>query len=271
MSHRKGKLLAEGKTKQIWSVEGHPDLCIAQSKIDITAGDGAKHDRIAGKDVMANQTTCNVFRLLQRHDVPLAFLEQYDERSFVARFCQMLPWEVVARARAWGSYLKRYPDVEQGYLFRPPLVEFFLKTSGKQFKGHRLPEDDPYAVIDDDGLVALYNPKLPMNSQQAFLVIAQVAGWDRRNEMAQTTRRTFGILEAAWVSVGGRLIDFKIEFGLTKDGELVVADVVDNDSWRVLNELGEHIDKQAYRDGAPLGDVTAKYRYVAELTSQFVR
>ena len=148
-NYHRAELFAEGKTKRVWAVVGEPDLAILESKDDITAGDGAKHDVMGGKAALANETTCNVFRLLnnQTKHIPLAFIEQLDPTSFLAYRAQMLPWEVVARRRAWGSYLKRYPEIEQGHRFDPPLVEFFLKTSGRNFDGHVLPEDDPYAEI----------------------------------------------------------------------------------------------------------------------------
>ncbi len=268
MPYERGELIAEGKTKRIWEVRGWPHLCIAESKDDITAGDGAKHDVMSGKAAMANQTTCNVFELLRREGVPVAFHEQLDETSFLAERREMLPWEVVARRRAWGSFLKRYPEFTQGFRFDPLLVEFFLKTSGKTFEGHPLPEDDPFALIERDS-VALYNPKLPMKDQNPFLVLPRVRGTEHYGAMHRITDHTFEVLETAWAAVGGDLIDFKIEFGLNQQGHVDIADVIDNDSWRVLGQNGEHIDKQAYRDGADLADVTAKYRYVAELTSRF--
>ena len=63
-------------------------------------------------------------------------------------------------------------------------------------------------------------------------------------------------------------MDFKVEFGLTAGGTLLLADVIDNDSWRVL-EGGAHIDKQAYRDGGALDSVAEKYRHVAAITGHF--
>ena len=59
-----GTLVAKGKTKKIHQVPGSPDLVTILSKDDITAGDGAKHDIIPQKGRLANETTCNVFRLL---------------------------------------------------------------------------------------------------------------------------------------------------------------------------------------------------------------
>ena len=67
---------------------------------------------------------------------------------------------------------------------------------------------------------------------------------------------------------GGTLVDLKVEFGFDTRGRLLLADVIDNDSWRVIED-GSYIDKQVYRDGGALDDVAAKYRRVAEITDHF--
>ena len=74
--------------------------------------------------------------------------------------------------------------------------------------------------------------------------------------------------EKAWQLEGGTLVDLKVELGFDSKGRLLLADVIDNDSWRVI-ENGAYIDKQVYRDGGALDDVAAKYRRVADVTSRF--
>ena len=267
MDYPRGEKIAEGKTKVIWAVENAPGLAILESKDDITAGDGAKHDVIAGKAEMATATTCNVFELLKRCGVPVAYREQVDSRSFLGDQCRMLPWEVVVRREGHGSYLKRAPWLQKGHVFPRLIVEFFLKTTGKKWEDNVLPKDDPLAISAGDG-IALYLPDKPLCAKDAFLRLQHVEGWTRRDDMARIARQVFLVLEKAWQSVGRKLVDFKIEFGLNAAGELLVADVIDNDSWRVVE--GQHyIDKQSYRDGEGLDAVTAKYRHVMELTGNF--
>ena len=82
--------------------------------------------------------------------------------------------------------------------------------------------------------------------------------------------QTFLVLEKAWLREGKKLVDFKVEFGFDSGGTLLLADVIDNDSWRVVED-GAYIDKQLYRDGGNLDDVAATYRRVAEATSRFHR
>ncbi len=271
--YSRGPLLNEGKTKKIHQVAGSADLVTLVAKDDITAGDGAKHDIIPDKGRLANATTCNVFRLLQACGLPVAFVEQDSAASFVAPRCDMLPYEVVARREAHGSYLKRNPHFAKGQLFPRLIVEFFLKTKDRNWKGKPLVCDDPL-MLYAQGKIALYNPAKPIQGQEPFLVLAasevfsSEEEWKILPEMDRLTRRAFLVLEKAWQLEGGTLVDFKVEFGFDTKGRLLLADVIDNDSWRVI-ENGAYIDKQVYRDGGALDDVAAKYWRVADITGRF--
>jgi phosphoribosylaminoimidazole carboxylase/phosphoribosylaminoimidazole-succinocarboxamide synthase len=270
-----GDLIAEGKTKIIRAIQQDPDRVLILSKDDITAGDGKKHDLIEGKAALATRTTSNVFRLLKACGIPVAFDERINATTFIAPACQMLPYEVVIRREAHGSYLKRMPGLTKGHLFPKLLVEFFLKTNGRKWKQHDLLCDDPYMQYSpDDAQIALYEPSKPIHQQTPFLVLkedevfAHVGESKLFPEIRKIARRVFLVLEKAWQLEGGTLVDLKIEFGLTKTGALLLADVIDNDSWRVL-ENGAYIDKQVYRDGGKLDEVAEKYRHVAEVTDHF--
>ena len=270
-----GVILAEGKTKVIGQSADDPQKVIIVSKDDITAGDGAKHDLLSGKAAMATLTTCNNFRLLKACGIPVGFDKQLSAISFSAPKCEMLPYEVVTRREAHGSYLKRNPGTSKGHLFPRLLVEFYLKTNGRKWKAHDLLCDDPYMSYDEAaGTVSLFEPSKPLATQTPFLVLpqAEVFSHDGESgffkEMSIIARRAFLALEKAWQLEGGALVDCKVEFGLTNDGKLLLADVIDNDSWRVL-EHGAYLDKQVYRDGGQLDAVAANYQRVAGITSHF--
>lgn len=272
-----GALLREGKTKQIYAVKGKPQLVLIVSKDDITAGDGAKHDLIPKKGALATETTCNVFRFLQTRGVATAFVEQDNFNSFVAKRCNMLPYEVVVRREAHGSYLKRNPNMEKGHRFAELLSELFLKTEGRHWKDHELVCDDPLMIIDStEKTVHLYDPSKPFESTDAFLVLPYSEVSSRGEDeallsaMAEDAKATFLHLEDAWDSQGRKLVDFKVEYGIDTEGNLLLADVIDNDSWRVIEDDGSYIDKQVYRDGGELVEVAAKYHRVAALTSRFL-
>ncbi len=270
-----GALVAEGKTKRILDGGGGDGLVTLVSKDDITAGDGAKHDVIPDKGRLANATTCNVFRLLKACGLPVAFVRQDSASSFVAPGCEMLPYEVVVRREAHGSYLKRNPHIAKGQLFPQLLVEFYLKTKDKNWKGKPLVADDPLMQFTKgDSQIRLLNPAKPIHGQEPFLVLKEsevfthADEWDLFPEMQRIAAHAFLVLEKAWQLESGTLVDLKVEFGFDHKGNLLLADVIDNDSWRVV-ESGSYIDKQVYRDGGALDDVAAKYRRVAEITGRF--
>jgi phosphoribosylaminoimidazole carboxylase/phosphoribosylaminoimidazole-succinocarboxamide synthase len=270
-----GALVTEGKTKRINKIAGSSDLVTLVAKDDITAGDGAKHDVIPEKGRLATRTTCNVFRLLKACGIPVAFEEQDSETSFIAPGCTMLPYEVVTRREAHGSYLKRHPHISKGQLFPQLLVEFYLKTKDKDWKGKPLVADDPLMdFADGASQIRLLNPAKPVIGQEPFLilpasdVLTSNDEWKIFPEMRRIARQTFLVLEKAWQLQGGTLVDLKVEFGYDAKGRLLLADVIDNDSWRVIED-GSYIDKQVYRDGGALDDVAAKYRRVAEITDRF--
>jgi phosphoribosylcarboxyaminoimidazole (NCAIR) mutase len=88
-------------------------------------------------------------------------------------------------------------------------------------------------------------------------------------QIEELTRKSILILEGAWNNLGYRLIDYKIEFGITDAGKLVIADVIDNDSWRLRTDDWQELSKQVFREGHPLAEVEDKYARVAQLVAQF--
>src|SRR5256885_16498004 len=177
-----GALVTEGKTKKIFRIVGS-DLVTVVSKDDITAGDGAKHDVIPDKGRLATATTCNVFRLLKACGLPVAFEQQDGATSFVAPNCSMLSYEVVVRREAHGSYLKRNPHVAKGQLFPQLIVELFLKTKDRNWKGRPLACDDPLLIhAEGASQIRLFNPAKPIQGQEPFLVLAGSEVFDHDEE-----------------------------------------------------------------------------------------
>ena len=243
-----GPKLTEGKTKQIYAHPDDPALVILRHKDGITAGDGARRSELTGKGALAGRTTANVFTLLGSAGVATHFVAAPEPTLTVARRCTMLPLEVVTRRLATGSYVRRHPELAEGTRFEPPLVEYFLKDDSAH-----------------DPLVSA-----------AELVASNHATADDVERMAAVARQVFLLLEQAWAAHDVTLVDLKMEFGRTDAGELLVADVIDNDSWRIWpgGEQGRMLDKQVFRnavviDDSLLADLLARYKRVAELTTTF--
>lgn len=288
----RGELLYEGKTKRIWRAFGYPKLVIIENKKNITAHDDPNFTKeFETKAIHATNTTCRVFELLKSAGIPVAYINQLSPTEFLAPRCEMIGLEVVGRRYAVGSYTKRNPQLakEKGaapHRFHRLMVEFFLKTTGGEFIGlsgekqvegldpQKGEEDpliqDPYAPV-----WALYHPKKPaweVGSALNKAIFKKEVTATQINKLEAILRKVFLVLEGAWASLGHRLIDFKIEFGLTTQGdvsELYVADVIDNDSWRLRSQNWEEFSKQAFREGESLSEVERKYGIVERLVQQF--
>jgi phosphoribosylaminoimidazole-succinocarboxamide synthase len=296
--------IAEGKTKIIYAT-GRPHQVHIVSKDDITAGDGLQHDLLASKAVLANRTTCNVFRLLGKPGgVWTHFLDSLGDDGFVAKQLDMIPLELVARRIATGSYIKRHPEVAEGTIFPDLEVEFFYKDDTLSPPEAGLDTlNDPLVVFDLVGMkLWRFKPKRPASEADSFIdaiplvelewlpgnirswmpdETAQLAAW--LFQLKRLTVNVFSVLAKAWSTQGIALVDLKIECGYdTGTGELVVGDVIDNDSWRLWpgGDKGQMLDKQVYRElegvsdpearAKELGKIKDNYARVAEMTETFV-
>ncbi len=251
----KGLEVARGKTKALYEKPGQPDVLIVAALDSITARDGARRDEIAGKGRIAAKTTARVFRLLNLCGLPTHYLsggEDDDDNEMLVRRCTMLPLEVVVRGVAAGSLVQRKPGIARGSILVPRMVEFFVKDDANH---------DP--LIEPDEIV------------HRGLAAAQEIG-----AMSEIARITFEILSHAWRRRETLLVDLKIEFGRIQSGEgrgnLVIADVIDNDSWRVWPQGREDLmlDKQMYRNletvtPADLERLRENYETVAEIVGTF--
>ena len=242
-----GPLLTEGKTKRIYAHPSKGALAYMINKDQITAMDGVRQNELVGKARWSTITTANVYRLLNSQSLATHLVEQINDVTILIKRCTMLPIEQVQRRVATGSYLKRYPESKEGDRFDPVLIETFLKDDANH---------DPQ-IWEEDII-------------QRGLATKEEIDW-----MAEEGRKVFTVLERAWASVDVMLVDLKIEFGRDVNGQLLVADVIDNDSWRIWpgGDKNRMLDKQIYRnlqevteqDLQTLGD---RYALVADLTGK---
>ncbi|XP_065770804.1 bifunctional phosphoribosylaminoimidazole carboxylase/phosphoribosylaminoimidazole succinocarboxamide synthetase isoform X2 [Muntiacus reevesi] len=224
-----GKKLYEGKTKEVYELLDSPGNVLLQSKDQITAGNAARKNHLEGKAAISNKITSCIFQLLQEAGIKTAFTRKCGETAFVAPKCEMIPIEWVCRRIATGSFLKRNPGVKEGYKFYPPKVEMFFKDDAN---------NDPQ--WSEEQLIAA-------NFCFAGLVIGQT----EVDIMSHATQAIFEILEKSWLPQNCTLVDMKIEFGVdVTTREIVLADVIDNDSWRLWpsGDRTQQKDKQSYRD-----------------------
>lgn len=262
------KEICRGKTKTIVDF-GNPTDVFVMSRDDITAGDGEKHDKLQDKAQFSTQTTCNVFQHLERNGVNTHYVARSDKVTFRARRVLMLPVEFIVRRIATGSFLKRNPEIQDGTIFEDLVFEIFEKDDSLH---------DPQLLFDfDSNMVGRYWQDRPNQDgliDEKMLIDSRFAQFtpELLQRIKDISLKAFLILEKAWADLGGKLYDFKIEFGYdSSTGDLLLADVIDSDSWR-LRFNGEQKDKQSYRDGSKtLQQIGKDYKYVAELSDNFAR
>ena len=239
-----GAKIAEGKTKIIYQDAENPENAVLFFKDDITAGDGAKHDVLKGKGKYDWETTKNCFELIKRNGFESHYVSSPKDNYLVVRKMKMMPLECVVRRIATGSLLKRLP-FREGAVFNPLLFELFLKDDALH---------DPF--INDEHAIAL-----------------KVANQKEIDEIRNSTKRIFEILEKAFAKQDISLVDLKLEFGRDSRDRLLVGDDITNNAWRIWPEGKKEkmLDKQLYREGkVGLDAVLDGFRVAAEISRKFI-
>lgn len=294
MKYQKGDKKIEGKTKIVWEIKDDSKNVIIENKNDITAFDDPSFTKnFKTKAVYATTVTCRVFELLKRAGIPVAYVEQISSTEFVSPKCTMIPLEIVSRRFAVGSFLKRHPELindekeKAPHRFHSLVVEFFLKTTkGKLFSddGKLILEGlDPEKGEEDPFINNPYelNWKLSHSKKLSWeessslnktVEASKILGKKSKEmveEIKEIMKKVFLTLEGAWNNLGYRIIDMKIELGIDEEGNLMVADVIDNDSWRLRDADWQELSKEAFRQGEELDEVEKKYGFVASLSKSF--
>jgi len=227
----KREMMYEGKAKKVFRTDKE-DLLIVDYKDDATAFNGQKKGQILGKGAVNNVMANIIFQMLEEKGIPTHFVEQLSERETLVKAVTILPLEVIVRNVTAGSFSKRY-GVEEGRLLARPILEFSYKNDDL---------GDP--LINDDHILALElatEEELAMVRKYAFMV----------NDA----------LKEFFLEKGLKLIDFKIEFGKTADGTILLADEISPDTCRLWDVVtNEKMDKDRFR--RDLGNVEETYQEV---------
>lgn len=228
---KKLKQLYEGKAKRVFETDD-PNLLIVSYKDDATAFNGLKKGTIVGKGVINNQMSNRLMALLVKIGVPNHFVEELSERETLVRRVQIVPLEVIVRNIAAGSFSKRY-GVEEGVVFDEPTVEYSYKND----------------ELGDPLLNTSHALALGVATTQEIETIRSYAL--KINEF----------LKAFWLECGVILVDFKLEFGRTADGEIILADEISPDTCRLWDaKTHEKLDKDRFR--RDLGGVEDAYQEI---------
>ena len=226
----------EGKAKKVYKTDD-PERYIVDYKDDATAFNGLKKGTIAGKGIINNQMSNRLMQMIEQKGVPTHFVRELSERETLVKKVSIVPLEVIVRNIAAGSFSKRY-GVDEGMVFEEPVIEFSYKND------------------------ALGDPLL--NTDHALAL--KVATRAEIDTIKSYALKVNSILKAFWAECGITLVDFKLEFGKTADGSVILADEISPDTCRLWDSAtGEKLDKDRFR--RDLGGVEEAY---AEIMKRLV-
>ena len=227
----KKEQLYEGKAKKVFATDD-PNLVIVDYKDDATAFNGLKKGSIAVKGVINNVMSNHMFQLLEKQGVPTHFVEQLSERETLVKKVSIVPLEVIIRNISAGSFAKRF-GVEEGIVFDEPTIEFSYKN------------DD----LGDPLMNAYHAVALKAATREEIETIKSMAF--KVNE----------VMKQYFDSLNVILVDFKLEFGKTADGKIVLADEISPDTCRLWDKTTkEKLDKDRFR--RDLGGVEEAYQEI---------
>ena len=225
----KKEQLYEGKAKKVFATDDK-DLVIVSYKDDATAFNGLKKGTIAGKGVFNNKMSNFLMQILEKQGVKTHFVEELSERETLVKKVKILPLEVIIRNISAGSFAKHY-GVEEGVVFDEPTIEFSYKN------------DD----LGDPLLNEYHALALKLATKDEIALVKSMAF--KINE----------VLKEYFKKLNVTLVDFKIEFGKTSDGTIVLADEISPDTCRFWDSTtGEKLDKDRFR--RDLGGVEGAYQ-----------
>lgn len=232
----KGKKLYEGKAKIIYATSDK-NLVIQYFKDDATAFNNQKKSVIEGKGVLNNRISEYILSNLSQIGIKNHFVKRLNMREQLIKLVEIIPIEFVLRNVASGTITKRL-GVEDGTVFKEPLVEFFLKND------------------------QLEDPLVSENHILAF-------EWATKEELDKIKKiilRINDFMVGMFKGVGIKLIDFKLEFGRIKVDdkyEIILADEISPDTCRLWDSVSDKkLDKDRFRKD--LGDLIPAYTEVAK-------
>lgn len=227
----KGRLLYEGKAKQLFTTEDE-DILFVSYKDSATAFNGEKKEEIAGKGILNNKITTILFEQLKKHGIDSHFVEQISENEQLVKKVEIIPLEVVVRNVAAGSLAKRL-GIDEGTTLKHSIVELYYK---------------------DD---TLGDPLLT----DAHLTLLELATPEEIETIKMKALEINKVLQPIFKEIGVTLIDMKLEFGKTSDGEILLADEISPDTCRLWDdETNNKLDKDVFRRN--LGNLTDVYEII---------
>jgi phosphoribosylaminoimidazole-succinocarboxamide synthase len=229
--------LYEGKAKVLYPTE-NPDILLTYFKDDATAFNAQKRGTIQGKGAINCQISAALFEWLESMGIPTHYIDRPEANQMRVKAVQIIPIEVVVRNIAAGS-LCRQTGLPEGKVLPAPLVELYLKNDDL---------GDPLLTSDRLFLLELVTASQLEQIQAMALSINQK-------------------LTEFFASCDITLVDFKLEFGIDSQQNIILADEISPDTCRLWDNAqtdpqARVMDKDRFR--RDLGDVESAYQQVQQ-------
>ena len=216
----KKELINSGKVKSVYN-SNDEDKVIIEFRDDMTAGDGERKEIMNNKGAYNAVISSKIFRILEENSVKTQFIDLPEPNVMIAKKLEMIPIEVIVRNIATGSLVRKYP-IAEGTKLEPPIVQMDFK-------------DDEY-----------HDPML----NDSLIKALGIATQEEIDVLTEKALKINDVLTEFFKDAGIILVDFKVEFGKDKDGNILLGDEISPDGCRLWDaETLEMLDKELFRKG----------------------
>ena len=224
-------MLYEGKAKKLFATDTTSQYII-KYKDDISAFNGLKKGFVSGKGIINNKVCAHLMRILENNGIPTHFIEEISKREMLVKKVDIFPLEVLVRNVAASSLSKRL-GLPEGAKMKQPVIEFCYKKD----------------ELGD-----------PMINEYHILAMG-FASKEELDLITEYSLKINQILKDYFLEAKIKLIDIKLEFGKTADGQIVLADEVSPDTCRLWDSItNEKLDRDRFR--RDLGGVEDAYNKI---------
>lgn len=227
----------EGKAKILYST-ADPEVFLADFKDDATAFNAQKRGKIQNKGVINCQISSHIYQSLEKQGIKTHFIDNPSPQQMRVKAVKIIPLEVVVRNIAAGS-LCQQTGLEIGTILTEPLVEFYYKNDNL---------GDPLLTSDR-------------------LELLKLATKEQVKEIINLALKINEFLKDFWKKCSITLVDFKLEFGLDCQQQIILADEISPDTCRLwdISQTDPNLrvmDKDRFRKD--LGNVENAYQEVLQ-------
>ncbi|MDF2520908.1 MAG: purC [Clostridia bacterium] len=215
---KKLEMLYEGKAKKVYRTDTD-NYYIVEYKDDATAFNGLKKGTINEKGIMNNTISSKLFELLEEKGIKTHFVKKLSDREMLVKKVQIVPLEVLVRNYAAGSLSKRY-GIEEGTKLGSTVLEFCYKND----------------ELGDPFINEYHIKAMGFAAEEEVRIIEKSA--------LKINKVLIELMKEKNID----LVDFKLEFGRTPEGEIILADEISPDTCRLWDaSTHEKLDKDRFR------------------------